>query len=109
MTKLKNFFVVMTIIGFVFGLTGSVFAANNMKKININTASAKQLTILDGVNKKLAESIVKYRKANGPFKTVKGLEKVKGITPKIISKNEARLTVGEKVPMPKSPVPAPTK
>ena len=100
MARLKKFFVVMAVLGFVFGLSGSVFAANTMKKININKASAAQLSILKGVDKKLAESIVKYRDAHGPFKTVKDLERVKGVTPAIIKKNEARLTVSGQMPAP---------
>ena len=109
MKRLKIFFVMMAVVGLVFGLSGSVFAANTMKKININKASAAQLAILKGVNKALAESIVKYREANGPFKTVKDLQKVKGVTPKILLKNEARLTVDGPMPVPKAPAQTPKK
>ncbi|MDA8404878.1 MAG: helix-hairpin-helix domain-containing protein [Desulfobacteraceae bacterium] len=109
MNRLKQVFVVLTVIGFVLGLTGSVFAANKagskaahkMVKININTASAAELAKMKGVGKKLAENIIQYRKANGPFKTVKDLEKVKGITHKIVLKNEAILAVDTPAPVKK--------
>jgi len=49
------------------------------KKININTASAKELEELPGIGPVLAEKIVSYREANGPFKSIDELKKVSGI------------------------------
>lgn len=48
-------------------------------KININTASAKELTALHGVGKGTAKKILNYRKSNGKFKRIKDIMKVKGI------------------------------
>ena len=48
-------------------------------KININTATAKELEKLPGIGKTIAERIVEYRQANGAFKSIEDLSKVKGI------------------------------
>lgn len=50
--------------------------------LRINAASAEDLCALNGVGPKLAEKIVAYRDANGPFKSSKDLQKVPGIGPK---------------------------
>ena len=39
-------------------------------KVNINTATAQQLTVLPGVGEKLAARIVDYRQKAGGFKNV---------------------------------------
>lgn len=51
-------------------------------KININKATADELTILKGIGPKIAEKIVDYRK-NNPFVEPEDLMNVKGIGPKI--------------------------
>src|ERR1700752_3027194 len=48
-------------------------------KVNINTASAKELMALKGIGAKVAERIVAYRDANGPFKKAEDLKKVEGV------------------------------
>jgi competence protein ComEA len=107
MTKLKRVFWMLTVLGLVLGFTGLVSAADadpaGVTTININTASAAELTALKGVGDKLAAGIVAHREANGPFKTIEDLANVKGIGPKILADNAAMLTVGAAVP----PVPAP--
>jgi len=93
MTKLKRLIVLVTVIGFVLGFSGSVLSADNDGKININTATAEELTQLKGVGEKIAESIVQYREENGPFKNVADLELIKGIGPKILADNTDMLTI----------------
>lgn len=56
------------------------------KPININTADKKMLTQLPGVGPATADAIVKYRKANGKFKSAKDLLNVKGIGEKTLKK-----------------------
>jgi len=51
-------------------------------KININTARADQLQMLPGVGAKLASRIIDYRRENGPFKALEGLQDVDGLTAK---------------------------
>lgn len=48
-------------------------------KVNLNTAPATELQKIKGIGSKIAAEIVAYREANGPFKTVEDLMKVKGI------------------------------
>lgn len=93
MLNLKRVVVLLTVIGFVLGISGSVLAADAGGKININTATAEELTQLKGVGEKLADSIVQFRKANGLFKSVADLELVKGIGPKILADNADILTI----------------
>jgi competence protein ComEA len=64
-------------------------------KVNINTASAEQLTQLPGVGEKLAARIVEHRQKEGPFKTAQELMNVKGIGEKNFQKLQPYLSVGE--------------
>ena len=60
--------------------------------ININTASAEDLTKLPGIGRSKAEAIVTYRQAH-PFKAVAELAEVKGIGPKMLEKIQNHITV----------------
>src|ERR1700704_6172689 len=64
-------------------------------KVNINTATAQQLTVLPGVGEKLAARIVDYRQKAGGFKTVAELMNVQGIGEKNLAKIQAYLTTGD--------------
>lgn len=48
-------------------------------KININTATAAELTGLPGIGTITAEKIIEFREINGRFKSAEDLRKVKGI------------------------------
>lgn len=61
-------------------------------KININTASAEQLTTLPGVGPKLAARIVEYRQKSGAFKSVQELMNVRGLGEKNLKKLEPYLS-----------------
>jgi competence protein ComEA len=61
--------------------------------VNINTADVKDLMRLKGVGKKLAESIVQYRDANGPFKNAEDLKRVKGVGHGLLERNRERIVV----------------
>ena len=62
-------------------------------KISLNQANLQQLQTLNGVGEKKAQAIVEYRQKNGGFKTVDELVNVKGIGPKLLGKNKARLAL----------------
>lgn len=59
------------------GLSGSDPEGQGL--VNINTANATQLTQLPGVGPAIAQKIIDYRTANGPFTSVDDLIKVPGI------------------------------
>lgn len=51
------------------------------KRIDLNHASAQELTALPGVGPVLAEAIVSYREENGPFARLEDLLLVSGFGP----------------------------
>ena len=64
-------------------------------KVNINTASAEQLTTLPGVGPKLAARILEYRQKSGAFKSVSELMNVRGVGEKNLKKIEQYLSAGD--------------
>lgn len=64
-------------------------------KVNINTATEKELAGLPGIGAAIAKRIVEYREANKGFKSIEELKKVKGIGSKKFEAIKDRLTVGE--------------
>lgn len=76
---------------------GSAFAAAKPApggKINLNTATAEQLTAVPGIGEKLAARIVEHRQKNGSFKSVQELMNVKGVGEKSLGKLEPFLSTG---------------
>ncbi len=59
----------------------SVAPAAARPQINLNTATAEELTALDGIGPALAQRIVEYREAYGLFRTVEDVTNVRGIGP----------------------------
>jgi competence protein ComEA len=53
-----------------------------LKRININTASKKELEKLPGIGNGLAERIIDYREKYGPFRRTEHLIIVRGISDK---------------------------
>jgi competence protein ComEA len=62
--------------------------------INLNTATATELTQLPKIGAKAAERIVAYRKQHGGFQRTEDLMSVKGIGEKSFLKLKPYLTVG---------------
>ena len=52
---------------------------NTTTKVNINTATLKDLITLNGIGESKAQAILEYRTKNGYFKTLEDLKKVSGI------------------------------
>lgn len=93
MSKLKSLIVLLVMVGFIFGFSSSILAADDEGKININTATVEELMKLKGVGEKTAEKIINFREENGLFQSVEDLEQVKGIGPKIIADNIDKMTI----------------
>jgi competence protein ComEA len=68
-------------------------AATVGDKVNINTADVKALMSLEGVRRKVAEKIVEYRAAHGPFKKADELRKVEGVGESLFERNRQRIVV----------------
>jgi competence protein ComEA len=64
-------------------------------RIDVNTATWVEFVQLDGIGEALAERIIADREANGPFRSVEDLRRVKGIGPKTIARIRKYLTVGK--------------
>lgn len=69
-------------------------AAEEPQKVNLNSASAQELTNLRGIGDKTAQAIVEYRQSHGPFKSVEELVEVKGIGDKLLASLREHVTVG---------------
>lgn len=67
--------------------------AADLQKVNINTATLEELMSLDGVGEKVAQKVLSFRKANGPFQKPEDLMMVKGIGQKMFEKNKDRIVV----------------
>lgn len=57
-----------------------------VKNVNINSADKEMLAQIPGVGPVTADAILKYRKANGNFKSTNDLLSVKGIGEKTLEK-----------------------
>lgn len=67
--------------------------SSGARKINVNTASEKELQELPGVGPATSEAIVKHREENGRFESVEQLEDVPGIGPAILERLTPLVTV----------------
>jgi competence protein ComEA len=65
--------------------------------IDINTATAQELTALPGIGPVIAGKIVEYREAK-PFDTIEEILEVKGIGPAKYEAIKDRITVGVAAP-----------
>jgi competence protein ComEA len=94
MKKLANVFATVALVAAIL-LAHNASAeetANGQNMVNINTASATELTYLPGIGMSKAQAIVEYRSAH-QFKTVEELVRVKGIGRKTFKKIQPHLTV----------------
>ncbi|MCD6578775.1 helix-hairpin-helix domain-containing protein [bacterium] len=67
----------------------------NIKKVNINTASQKELETLSRVGPKTAQNIINYRTENGPFKNIHDITNVPRIGEKTFQNLKPYITVSE--------------
>ncbi|MDW8327435.1 MAG: ComEA family DNA-binding protein [Anaerolineales bacterium] len=63
-------------------------------KININTATLAELDTLPRIGPALAQRIIDYRNANGPFRRIEDIQNVRGIGPATFERIKDLITVG---------------
>ena len=89
-------------IGETFGLPDSVFqqikpllkiSGNNIRKININTATNEELKAHPYIRWQLANVIIEYKKQHGDFKSLTDLKKIMVITKETFEKISPYLTL----------------
>lgn len=61
--------------------------------ININTASAGELTSLSGIGQSRADAIIEYRQSNGKFQGIEDIMKIPGIKQGIFNKIKNKISV----------------
>jgi competence protein ComEA len=79
----------MKFLALIVMVSGLLFAS-----VDINNATAKELTSIKGIGTKKAEAIIKYRKGHC-FKSVDEITKVKGFGKKFLQKNKKMLKAGK--------------
>lgn len=70
------------------------YQSDTMGKININTASVEEITMLPGIGETHAKRIVEYRQKHGPFLSIEEVTKVTGIGESRFESIEKYITVG---------------
>ena len=68
------------------------------KPLNLNAATADQLTQLPGIGPKTAQAIVDFRNASGPFRRVEDLLAIRGISRKKLAAIRPYVIVGKSSP-----------
>ena len=66
-----------------------------LASVDINTATADELSTLKGIGSKKAKTIIKYRNSIKCFNSIDELTKVKGIGKATITKNKNNLKISE--------------
>ena len=89
----SKFFITVIVAVLAVMLSAICVYADDTAKININTASAEELTQLQGIGPKYAAKIVEYREQNGPFASAEDIMKISGIGPVTFEKNKERIVV----------------
>lgn len=67
--------------------------AEDMGKVNLNTAGREELMTLEGIGGSYADRIIEYRKKKGPFQSPADIVNVKGIGERTYELNKDRLIV----------------
>ncbi|MEA2464655.1 MAG: competence protein ComEA [Acidobacteriota bacterium] len=97
----------------ILSLSTTAFAdaapASSAGVVNINTASADQLSLLPRIGEKAAHRIIEYRTQHGPFKKTSDLMQVKGVGAKTFEllspylAVDGKTTLATKVASPRKP------
>lgn len=71
---------------------GTAVGAGETDRVDINTANADELDSLPGIGPALADAIIEYRTAHGPFTSVDELARVPGISARMVDQMRDRVT-----------------
>jgi competence protein ComEA len=63
-------------------------------RVNVNTASQAELEALPGIGPVIAQRIINYRLANGPFQTESDLANVEGVSTALLADIQSLITFG---------------
>lgn len=77
----------------IVAITLGLASAVSLAAVNINTATQEELASLPHIGPTKAKAIVEYRKANGGFKALDELKKIKGIGDKTFEKLKPQLSL----------------
>lgn len=96
MKHTKQLFASLVLIFSLFAMQAPAWAEEpaetQAQVVNINTATAAELTQLDGIGETKALAIVADRDTNGPFESEGDLTRVRGIGDVTVEKNADRIT-----------------
>jgi competence protein ComEA len=90
---LRSFTRTLAAVTAAFVLAGLPLAQAETGPLDVNTATAEQLTTLKGVGPAKARAIVEHRDKNGQFKSVDDLKLVQGIGDKMLEQLRPQVTV----------------
>ncbi len=76
------------------GVGESTASSPSGTPIDINTATLEQLETLPGIGPTIAQRIVDYRQANGPFTSIEQIKDVSGIGDALFDRIKGLITVG---------------
>lgn len=94
-SKVKRVLPILTILALILSIGFQAHAKKGVQLsgvVNINDASAEELTLLPGIGPSKAAAIVTYRSTD-KFQTTDDLKKVKGIGDKLFEQVQAYITV----------------
>jgi competence protein ComEA len=83
---------VIVLVLFCVALWASISGAQTVK-VNINTATAEELTVLKYVGETLSQRIVEYRKEHGAFESPEDIVQVPGVGQRVYDANKDIITV----------------
>ncbi len=91
MKKVKTVFAVIVLVFAVGSVahSGMIFNVH----VNVNKASYDELLTIPFVCSEIAMNMIEFRNANGPFKSIDDLMKVKGVTTNILEQMKPYITL----------------
>ncbi len=92
MDVIRKVYFILILVALV-SFMGGLASAEENAKVNINTATAEELSTLEGIGEMKAESIIEFRGNHGHFTKIEDLKNVKGIGDKIFEKIKDQITV----------------